>query len=243
METYHGYIESVHDALLIFEACRLGYLSRVQRRLADKERRNIRSGSVFIWEEGESGIRRWTDGYIWSPSRVFGSFLTYRELKTRHKGKIPSPTLSNSDSDSDDRARTNQHDDAIKENGLVKQSMSVTTTTGRKLHLISYYNKDHVASGLLKVPSFDSSLAHIKIPKGFYPDIAPDLFQCAQRFFNHAGKHKPSRPPMIKLAPLVFNNSAQTPPLALPLQDIRLDRLPCSEDHRQLRVLANTFSL
>ncbi|KAF9113548.1 hypothetical protein BGX27_001309 [Mortierella sp. AM989] len=37
-------------------------------------------GSVFVFDEEESGICRWTDGRIWSPSRICGNFLVYREL-------------------------------------------------------------------------------------------------------------------------------------------------------------------
>ncbi|KAG0198650.1 hypothetical protein BGX28_007913, partial [Mortierella sp. GBA30] len=40
----------------------------------------IESGSVFVFDEDESGICRWTDGRIWSPSRICGNFLVYREL-------------------------------------------------------------------------------------------------------------------------------------------------------------------
>ncbi|KAG0070277.1 hypothetical protein BGZ89_000971 [Linnemannia elongata] len=37
-------------------------------------------GSVFVFDEEESGICRWTDGKIWSPSRICDNFLVYREL-------------------------------------------------------------------------------------------------------------------------------------------------------------------
>ncbi|KAF8984605.1 hypothetical protein BGZ46_007518 [Entomortierella lignicola] len=40
----------------------------------------ITPGSVFVFDEEESGICRWTDGRIWSPSRICGNFLVYREL-------------------------------------------------------------------------------------------------------------------------------------------------------------------
>ncbi|KAF8940490.1 hypothetical protein BGZ58_006162 [Dissophora ornata] len=40
----------------------------------------ISPGSVFVFDEEESGICRWTDGRIWSPSRICGNFLVYREL-------------------------------------------------------------------------------------------------------------------------------------------------------------------
>jgi hypothetical protein len=54
-ETFHGYIETTQDVLLIFEGCRRGLIPRVCRRLQEKERRMIRSGSVFVFDERESG--------------------------------------------------------------------------------------------------------------------------------------------------------------------------------------------
>jgi hypothetical protein len=54
-ETYYGYIETTQDVLLVFEACRRGILPKVCRRLQDKERKLIRSGSVFVFDERESG--------------------------------------------------------------------------------------------------------------------------------------------------------------------------------------------
>lgn len=66
---------------MLFEACLQGHLSHVPRRPHDRERNQlIRSGCVFIYEENASGIKRWTDGVTWSPSRILGNFLVYREL-------------------------------------------------------------------------------------------------------------------------------------------------------------------
>lgn len=79
--TYDGYIRTTTDALFLFEACLTGRLSHVPRRPHDRERNQlIRSGCVFIYEENASGIKRWTDGVTWSPSRILGNFLVYREL-------------------------------------------------------------------------------------------------------------------------------------------------------------------
>lgn len=66
---------STHDALLIFECVRRGIMPKVPRRLRDDERKLIRSGSVFVFDEHESGIKRWTDGLLWSPSRILWNFL------------------------------------------------------------------------------------------------------------------------------------------------------------------------
>ena len=87
--TFTGHVATTQDALLLFEACLQGHLSHVPRRPHDRERSSlIRSGSVFIYEENASGIKRWTDGVLWSPSRILRNFLVYRELdKPSHQVK------------------------------------------------------------------------------------------------------------------------------------------------------------
>lgn len=87
---WSGWIETTGDALIILEAARRGLIPRVTRRLVDAERKMITSGSVFVFDEDESGIKRWTDGFFWSPSRILGNFLLYRETDKRgadHRGK------------------------------------------------------------------------------------------------------------------------------------------------------------
>lgn len=80
--TFRGYVRTTKDALLLFEACLSGHINHVPRRPHDRERTSlIDSGNVFIYEEQSSGIKRWTDGVTWSPSRILGNFLVYRELE------------------------------------------------------------------------------------------------------------------------------------------------------------------
>ncbi|KAF9391890.1 hypothetical protein CPC16_003803 [Podila verticillata] len=50
----------------------------------------ITPGSVFVFDETEAKICRWTDGRIWSPSRICGNFLVYHELYR----KLPSQKYS-----------------------------------------------------------------------------------------------------------------------------------------------------
>ncbi|KAI4148145.1 MAG: hypothetical protein LQ340_005216 [Diploschistes diacapsis] len=79
--TWFGHVATTRDALILFEACLTGTLHHVPRRPHDRERSHlIKSGFVFIYEENASGIKRWTDGVPWSPSRILGNFLVYREL-------------------------------------------------------------------------------------------------------------------------------------------------------------------
>ncbi|PVU99434.1 hypothetical protein BB559_000721, partial [Furculomyces boomerangus] len=79
METYYGYIDTIEDSLFVFEACRLGKIPKISKRLSESDRKKIRSGSVFVWDETKSSIKRWTDGINWSASRVAGPFLAYVE--------------------------------------------------------------------------------------------------------------------------------------------------------------------
>nr|CDI56277.1 conserved hypothetical protein [Melanopsichium pennsylvanicum 4] len=81
--TFIGYVHSTRDALLIFEAVRRGQLPKITRRLRDEERKMIQSGTIFVFDEAESSIKRWTDGMIWSPSRILNNFLVYREVEKK----------------------------------------------------------------------------------------------------------------------------------------------------------------
>jgi len=179
METYHGHVRTPADAIILFEACRLGLLPRVQRRLSEKERQSIKSGSIFVWDEREAGMRRWTDGKSWSASRVSGSFLTYREMEGKRGGgnafappvtTMPHRKSPNGDSDSDHMDMEGQEGYRYKPDGLMKQSFSITTANHQKLHLISYYARSHPASMTLMQPSQDPQLKHIRPAKGMYPE-------------------------------------------------------------------------
>ncbi|KAI9593973.1 Gti1/Pac2 family-domain-containing protein [Syncephalis fuscata] len=80
MVAYEGFVDTVYDALILFEAFSFNKIPRVTRRLTREEREFIHSGVVFIWDEDEAGILRWTDGRRWSSSRPCGNFIVYDEL-------------------------------------------------------------------------------------------------------------------------------------------------------------------
>jgi hypothetical protein len=176
METYHGHVRTPNDAIILFEACRIGILPRVQRRLSEKERQQIKSGSVFVWDEREAGMRRWTDGKSWSASRVSGSFLTYREMEGKRGASVaPTPPVpKRASGKSPDGSATGDSDGEgpdgyrYKPDGLMKQSFSITTSSGQHLHLISYYSRSN--SNNLPQPTNDAQLRHIRPPKNMYPE-------------------------------------------------------------------------
>ncbi|KAE9389022.1 hypothetical protein BT96DRAFT_890264 [Gymnopus androsaceus JB14] len=191
--TWNGWVESTLDALLILEAARRGLIPRVTRRLVDSERKMISSGSVFVFDEEQSGIKRWTDGLFWSPSRILGNFLLYRETDKRgpgHKGTRPQesaedPDVSQSpESHSLSRPKTENNNDLgldklrerslmgsltnsykFKADGLMKKTFSLTIG-GVAQHLISYYRIEDVENGRLRSPSSLPELASL--------DISPD---------------------------------------------------------------------
>ncbi|ESZ97872.1 hypothetical protein SBOR_1748 [Sclerotinia borealis F-4128] len=181
MDTYHGHVRTPADAIKLFEACRLGLLPRVQRRLSEKERQSIKSGSVFVWDEREAGMRRWTDGKSWSASRVSGSFLTYREMEGKRGGgqfapppvrRMAGKTPDSSKGSDDDQDMDGDGPDGYryKPDGLMKQSFSITTSTGQHLHLISYYSRPHANTPELLQPTSDPALRGIVPVKGMYPE-------------------------------------------------------------------------
>jgi hypothetical protein len=71
-----GIVETTVQALRLAYAARQGVVPRIIRRLNRKERKEwIVSGAVFVFDVKESGIQRWTDGRLWTPSRIVGNFL------------------------------------------------------------------------------------------------------------------------------------------------------------------------
>lgn len=119
--TFNGFVQNSMDGLILFEACLSGKLHHVPRRPHDRERSSlIKSGSIFIYEENASGIKRWTDGVAWSPSRILGNFLIYRELEKpfppgekkramkRKRSSIPGEPYPRRDSDENESAGAEQ---------------------------------------------------------------------------------------------------------------------------------------
>lgn len=190
---WQGYIASTLDALLLFECALSGRISQVSRRPNDRERQDlIKSGSIFIYQESATGIKRWTDGKSWSPSRILGNFLIYREMdkpfppgqkkramKRLASGSLGGLTNSNGRLHSDNGDFPSHASEqarhlrliigslvdsfSFKENGLVKKTISI------KYHnvshrIISYYSVEDVIQGKLPTPSRDQGFRDL-IPR------------------------------------------------------------------------------
>lgn len=176
---FTGYVETTVNALRLIHAARQGVIPRITRRLNDSERRTmIKSGAVFVFSVEESGIKRWTDGLLWSPSRIVGNFLVYREINERtssrggQKKPYPgdeSPTRVMLRKASPDhgplgfKGHNGGDQGTFKLGGLIKKTITVTIE-GSDLHLISYYTQEDIRSGKLKRPSSRPDIMNLYMP-------------------------------------------------------------------------------
>lgn len=80
-ESFACCVHSGDECRLLLQSVRTGRIRRVKARLMDGEKRKIKPGDVYVYNEDESGIKRWTDKKTWTPSRVQGVFLVYRDLR------------------------------------------------------------------------------------------------------------------------------------------------------------------
>ncbi|KAG6007929.1 hypothetical protein E4U43_000235 [Claviceps pusilla] len=182
--TFEGHTATTLDALVLVESCVSGELNHVPRRPHDRERQDlIKSGNIFIYEEHASGIKRWTDGVSWSPSRILGNFLIYRELdkpfppgeKKRALKKRKSPTGGISKQELSSRSSINGYALASLDTSSVKDTERALigslvdsypfkknglikktisiTLQGIPHHMVSYYTVSDVVSGRLITPS------------------------------------------------------------------------------------------
>ncbi|ROW12106.1 hypothetical protein VMCG_00048 [Cytospora schulzeri] len=182
--TWYGIIETTEDAIRLFEAVLSGTLMHTSRRPHDRERDGlIRSGNVFIFEESSSGIKRWTDGRNWSPSRIQGNFLIYRELGDdlppgekkkaikRKREDAPEPLDGPAAANHGQADAANQVDTLtrsllgslidsynFKAGGLMKKTISIDFN-GTSHHLVSYYSFEDGYNGRLSTPSRDPWLS------------------------------------------------------------------------------------
>ncbi|KAG8743891.1 hypothetical protein FRC10_011181 [Ceratobasidium sp. 414] len=174
------HVRDARDAQIMFEACRLGILKPVSRRLNDSERAMfIKSGSVFVWHEADDdiGLKRWTDGLMWSCSRMREPFLFYEEktlgdqadamrsrrdlVGTKHAKELPSTGM------------------------LVKQTYSaIVTLPGsppdakrRKWHITCYFTHDDFPRlpTLAMDPVSSASLVAGRAAYGYSPQLLSSI--------------------------------------------------------------------
>ncbi|TPX51947.1 hypothetical protein CcCBS67573_g09977 [Chytriomyces confervae] len=131
-ETFYGFIKERNDAVALVEACVAGVLKPLKMVPADAK---LRSGSVLVFAES-SGITRWRDGENWSPSRIHGSFLLYREVQPKTMDKVPflAQYQKSRFGTTSFRPKTQpvQH-------GFAKRTVSIVGSDGNRYRVISYF--------------------------------------------------------------------------------------------------------
>ncbi|TCD66194.1 hypothetical protein EIP91_001688 [Steccherinum ochraceum] len=175
------HVRDSRDAHTVFEAVRRGLLKPVVRRLNELERTSyIRSGALFVWEESddEMGLKRWTDGKVWSGSRMREPYLFYDE-KVASDELLPEttapkctyrfvdgPSRTWASSAQSHFERSDHHP-----SGLVKQAYSAWVLDSvdakpRKWHLTAYFTYADLPS--IPVIDQDPILRTVSVPAGIY---------------------------------------------------------------------------
>ncbi|KAG8955486.1 hypothetical protein FRC04_008837 [Tulasnella sp. 424] len=158
--SFYGYVETVLDSLLLVEAFRRGSIQGLTGRIpANQRERVIQSGSTFIFLESATDIRRWTDGKKWTPSRVGGEYLVYREPTNEeppNKAEIPENSelakrMRSLVVSLTDGSRTEKG--YVKPEGICKRTIVITSENRDHYHIISYYHPEDVLEERLKTPS------------------------------------------------------------------------------------------
>ena len=187
--TFKGYMEDENDALLLLQATIDGSLRHIPRRPYEIERPHlIVSGNIFVFIEEISGIKRWTDGVSWSPSRISGKFLVYKEIdkdqvssysKRRATSGIKLPPLmlnvsgGNGSLQDFTSGRLGKFDDgfsssqSINQTALIKKTISVClrrsgSSSFENFHIVSYYTLDDIKHNRLITPKSSIFLRDVR---------------------------------------------------------------------------------
>ncbi|KAI5151410.1 Gti1/Pac2 family transcription factor [Enteropsectra breve] len=155
MKKIHGYINNYEEAVMVVHAARIGTLDLTIARLNAEERERIESGDIFIFIENDHGMKRWTDGRIWSPSKICGEFLIYQEVP-RHlsknsikKRKEIEKVMEGVDIVSRQRMR----DDTVDRATMHKKTVCIRYENDN-YHIIAYYRPIFASHSLIDVPYF-----------------------------------------------------------------------------------------
>eukprot|EP01137_Pigoraptor_chileana_P013797 Opistho-2@67725 len=78
--SFYGYIRDAHDAEFVFRMAAENRCRKIQKRLHYKTD-NIRDGQGYVYDEQQSKIKRWTDGFNWGDSyHPGGKVMIYKEV-------------------------------------------------------------------------------------------------------------------------------------------------------------------
>lgn len=153
MKCIKGYLHSYSEASLIMHAVRLGIIEPIKERLSGNDREKITSGCIFVFIESESGIKRWTDGKIWSPSKILGHFLLYKEVpKYLSKSSIKKRNALEKYQEKIPAVKIDPPNDEF---CLFKKTISIKHED-KSYHIISYFQPIFDKKGIIEYPFFRS---------------------------------------------------------------------------------------
>lgn len=167
MNKLFGYVQTYEEAILMVHASRLGYITPITQRLKVEERGNLRSGDIFVFVETDNGIKRWTDGKIWSPSKINGQFLLYKEVP-RHLSKSAIKKRSLQKDQLVKLQKEIKEEDKL---GLHKKTISIVHED-KTYHVIAYYRPIFSKETLINIPFFN----RIDYSLRKYPELISDQF-------------------------------------------------------------------
>ncbi|KAM7199826.1 Gti1/Pac2 family domain containing protein [Rhypophila sp. PSN 637] len=168
------FLDNTLDAFIVIQACLDGKIPVLHRRPTETENTEliVKNGCVVVYEERASTIKRWTDPKNWSPSRLFGNFLGYRETepetedllpgekKKARKAKKTGTRVSNnrvakpgSPGDQVQRRLLGSlvgESYVFKHDGLMKKTLTVPIEDGKEkrfFHIVNYYDPEDADEG------------------------------------------------------------------------------------------------
>ncbi|KAJ3226654.1 hypothetical protein HDU81_007156 [Chytriomyces hyalinus] len=151
--TYYGRIEDTLDAGIIVEACIKGILMEVSG-VMEASSIGIRAGTVLAIHERYGNIQRWRDGYQWSPSRISGGFLIYRQVE-RKDGTPASEGAETPKNNPDGAKLVKGKSFTVLPAGLTKKTISMIGSDSQSYRVISYYETEDAKarSSLINQPA------------------------------------------------------------------------------------------
>ncbi|KAG8927874.1 hypothetical protein FRC01_006790 [Tulasnella sp. 417] len=188
-----AWIYTLSDALILIEAAMRGLIRRVLAKPPDSEKEKYsQSGNIFVFDEHETGIRRWTDPLSWSETRSSPPYFIYRETtldiqkissrrssKARRRSSEDSPLLQHLIGAMPSGKRCRNHG-YVMEEGMCKKTITIELPD-RKWHIVSYYYVQDVLDGKFRRPS---EMEHLQ---DLITSISPELLNTG--LYYRKGRH------------------------------------------------------
>ncbi|KAJ3383357.1 hypothetical protein HDU84_003641 [Entophlyctis sp. JEL0112] len=175
-ESYYGFVEDEIDSLILVEAVVARKIAPFAGGPFEIARLSVRSGSVFVLPENCRYLKRWKDGLQWSPSRSYGQFLLYRQIRKTEDSTNAAESAGCSQDinipgvDPRFAQSSLKEGTQIMENGLTKRSITVMGSDSNVYRVISYYNRSDVLDtvGFAQLrPSLDPEINQVMLNHTF----------------------------------------------------------------------------